>query len=225
MHNPPQQSIVWPGAMLASIAHAIFTCRCPNLSYEQSWDGYNYSVQDSAGSRGTISFVEAGFVAAFFLDESGRNPFRSRVIYSPDDLFAGIPDELRRLAEEETLQYLLEDFDGRSVPLATAAFWGDGSSRLICSADPWDVTLAHGAHLVDRQLLDMESALASWTTEFELHPWEVTLVRKLYDRRAVGKVRSITVDLTDRELLKRSAAGDEGWKECRESLAEVGIAM
>lgn len=35
----PVQQLLWPNAIVASIAHAVLVARFPDLSYEQSWDG------------------------------------------------------------------------------------------------------------------------------------------------------------------------------------------
>lgn len=59
------QTNLWNGCILASIAHAIMVAHYPELSYEHSWDGDNYSVVDDEGGRGTVSFKRDYFVAAF----------------------------------------------------------------------------------------------------------------------------------------------------------------
>jgi hypothetical protein len=94
----PLKSSLWRGSVLTSIAHAIFIARAPSLSHEQSWNGRDYSVQDSHGSRGTVAFGDAEdhFVALFFRTESG--PVRGSGV----DLFLGMPGELRTLAERAT---------------------------------------------------------------------------------------------------------------------------
>ncbi len=43
---------LWKGCILRSIADAIFVAHAPDFSHESSWDGFNYSVQDSQGGRG-----------------------------------------------------------------------------------------------------------------------------------------------------------------------------
>lgn len=40
---------IWRGCTLAAIAHAIMVAHYPMFSNEHSWDGFNYSLQDSAG--------------------------------------------------------------------------------------------------------------------------------------------------------------------------------
>src|SRR5207248_1258528 len=124
----PQQRLIWPGAILGSIAHAIFVSHCPDLSCEQSWDGSNYNVQDSAGSRGTIAFSGEKFVGVFFYERSDRNPFHSKSEYELDRFFTGLPHDLRSLAQDEALQYVLQESNGAAIPIITSAFWADGKS-------------------------------------------------------------------------------------------------
>jgi len=56
---------LWKGCILASIAHAIMVSHYPEFSNEHSWDGINYSVQDTSGTRGTITFHSEYCVGAF----------------------------------------------------------------------------------------------------------------------------------------------------------------
>ncbi|SFH40308.1 hypothetical protein SAMN04487776_1133 [Priestia megaterium] len=66
------KSQIWQGCMLSSIAHAISVAQYPEFANEQSWDGDNYSMQDSQGGRGTITFNQHYCVAAFRDDNSSR---------------------------------------------------------------------------------------------------------------------------------------------------------
>jgi hypothetical protein len=138
---PPEQRVVWPGAVLGAITHAVFLCRCPDLSYEQSWDGGNYNVQDSAGSRGTIAFCQGKFVGAFFYESSNRNPFRCRMQPDASRFLRGMPEELKPLAYNETLQYLVQEFEESKVPIVTSAFWGMGKDGLLWLRSPGPVSL------------------------------------------------------------------------------------
>ena len=53
------------GCILSGIAHAIAVAKFPEISYEHSWDGINYNIQNSEGIRGTITFGKKLCVAAF----------------------------------------------------------------------------------------------------------------------------------------------------------------
>ena len=142
----PSRTSLWPNCLLLSIAHAVFLLRAPVLAHEHSWDGSNYSVQDSQGAHGTIAFGEdrSVFVAAVYSQESERaGPIFEN---ATDALFRGIPDDLAAL-RDEALQYVLQDVDGATVPVVTAAFWSDLTSSLVTACEPWADTLAHGAEL------------------------------------------------------------------------------
>ena len=62
----PQNSAMWPGCVLASVAHAVFLCRAPLMAYERSWNSSIYRVTDSQGTNGAVVFGEnrRQFVAA-----------------------------------------------------------------------------------------------------------------------------------------------------------------
>ena len=104
---------VWKGSMLASIAHAIMVAHYPELSYEHSWDGDNYSVVDGSGGRGTITFKDHYFVAAFRNENCTRTD-----ILTAFDFFTGAPREVLELAKNETFAYLLEEDEDGTVGFA-----------------------------------------------------------------------------------------------------------
>ncbi len=220
---PPRQRQIWPGAILGAIAHAVFTCRCPDLSHEQSWDGANYNVQDSAGSRGTIAFSGDSFVGLFFCETSNRSPFRLGTDHDPAQILVGIPARLQTLAREECFPYLLQDLNGKKMPVATAAFWGDGMNERVATAEPWDEVFQHGAWLVRRQCLDTDAALSAWTEDFELEPWEVELVRSLFAQKAASPGERLELNQMERKLWDRMNPTEEGLEAGRESFAEMGI--
>lgn len=55
---------IYKNSLTASVYYAVMTNVYPLLSYEQSWDGRNFSFQNSAGARGTITFTDAFCVGA-----------------------------------------------------------------------------------------------------------------------------------------------------------------
>lgn len=221
----PEQRLIWPGAMLGSIAHAIFVCRFPDFSNEQSWDGTNYNVQDSAGSRGTIAFAGDKFVGVFFYKSSKRNPFHSGSRYDLNRFFAGLPQDLRPLAHDEALQYLLQEFNGTTISVITSAFWGDGIIERATAAEPWADVFDHGAVLIQNQLLDGDFALTKWAADYELKPSEIALVKALFDRKMANPNKSIQLNESERLLWEEITSGQEGIEASRESFAEIGILL
>jgi PIN domain nuclease of toxin-antitoxin system len=68
----PQRVQLWRGALLTTIAHAMWVTQYPELAYEVSWDGLFYSRQNTQGTYGTIAFVKNGLVGVFRDDRSPR---------------------------------------------------------------------------------------------------------------------------------------------------------
>ena len=63
---------LYEGCYLASISCAVMSAKFPELSFEHSWDGASYSVQDGFGSRGTVTFQNDVCVCAIRSDNSER---------------------------------------------------------------------------------------------------------------------------------------------------------
>lgn len=219
----PDRKQLWSGAILASIVHAIMMVEYSDISHEQSWDGMNYSVQNSMGSRGTITFSGDKVVGVFFDEDSPRNPFNADTGYDLDNLLKGIPTDLRSLAQEEALQYVLQEYKGKDVPVITAAFWSEGGD--LAAAEPWPQVFNHGAHLIRIQLMDTEEALARWKEEYEMSPLQVTLARSLYKRKMAAPNSQIELEGWERHSLmdKEDEADTEVIEARRELLTALNI--
>ncbi|WKA52687.1 hypothetical protein QWY22_09065 [Planococcus liqunii] len=132
---------LWQGCMLMSITHAIFVADAPDLAHEISWDGFNYNMNNSQGSRGTITFHPDFFVAGF------RNDELSSDSWSAKDSLSQAPEKVIRFAEQETLQYLLDDVDGETLPSITTAIWEDKNQ--VFSSHSFDEMLVKGGELLE----------------------------------------------------------------------------
>jgi hypothetical protein len=192
------------GCILATIAHAIWLIKHPELVHEQSWDGSNYNVQDTMGSLGTITFGSEGTVAAFFDVHSPRNPFRSGTGHALAELLAGMPASLRALAERETLQYLLQEYKGTTQPVITAAFWSEGES--VVAAEQWDQVLSNGAHLAKLQLLGA-AALGEWQKLYKFNSREFELVRSLFSRKMSNPDETVILTASEADTILTDAPG------------------
>jgi hypothetical protein len=215
------QSDLWRGAILVTIAHSIFTSGHPELAHEQSWDPPNYNVQDSQGSLGTVTFGDEGTVAAFFDLHSPRNPLATQEPYKVDDRLAEMPTNLRALAREEALQYLLQDYKGEKVPLITATFWSEGD-RLV-AAEPWPSLLTNGGHLVESHLRPVQEAIREWQSQYGFSPAQVSLLRSLFERKLATENGSVVLTPAERNSLV--TGGDEGLELSRELLSSIGITI
>lgn len=205
---------LWNGCILASIAHAIMVAHYPELSYEHSWDGDHYCVVDSEGGRGTITFKGESFIAAFRTEELERND-----VVSAFDFFHDAPREILELAKEETLQYLLEEHeDGLISPSVTTAFWGDHNG--IFSADNIVKIVQYGGYLLERQLMDFDSAIESWQEYYQMTAEQADLLISLYTRK-INSHDSII--LTKEEINIIGPESPEGLNESITSFKEIDI--
>lgn len=92
---------LYNGCILAAIVHAI-----AGGGYEHSWDGINYNMNDGQGCRATITFHSKNIVAVFQSIKSYRNRKET------NDYFRGAPEEIIEIAQNEDLQYVLDDANG-----------------------------------------------------------------------------------------------------------------
>lgn len=220
----PERRRVYEGALLGSIVHAVMMGQYPDLSNEQSWDDDNYSVQNSSGARGTVTFKDDKLVGVFFDEDSPRNPANSdEEEYDLDRFFEGAPDDVFELAEDGALQYVLQDIaDDEQAPIITTAFWSAGER--LAAAEPWQQVMEHGAHLLRIQLLDTDAALAEWKEEFEMTDEQVALARSVYERKLAAPDQAITLTQEERDLILADAE-EGGEKEARESFSELNITL
>jgi len=182
---------LWNGCILASIAHAIMAAHYPEFSYEQSWDGKNYNIQDGARIRGTITFKNNNCVAAFRNDKSIRTSIKMKNVI---DYFDFAPDDIINLALSETLEYLYENVNGHDFPLITTAFWG--YNNILYSNDSYDDLLSNGFNIILKQTLDIESAINEWKSYYNMSTQQIKLLRIIYKKRImdVNKVIYISDD-------------------------------
>lgn len=223
--NFPTKAQLWNGAMLATIAHAIFTASHPELSHELSWDGLNYNRQNSQGSRGTITFANDGRVVGVFFDkDSPRNPFPLSSVTSDYDLnffFRGIPQDLWQLANEEALQYVLDEYKGKTAPVITAAFWA-GPAQHLEAAESWNDVLANGASLIAAELMQTETAMAHWQAECEFSARQLLLLKSLHTKKMSAPDSSIRLESWEAAILLASK-NVEGISESRSLLKAINI--
>ncbi|SHL52300.1 hypothetical protein SAMN02745136_05070 [Anaerocolumna jejuensis DSM 15929] len=215
INNQLNKNIIWNGCILASIAHAIMVAQYPELSYEHSWDGENYNIVDGSGGRGTITFKDKYLVGAFRNENFTRTDIPAAI-----DLFMGAPKEVLEIAENETLEYLLEeDEDGTASPSATTAFWGDNDS--ITSIDSIVKIVQGGGYLLERQFMESDSAFESWRDYYEMTSEQVELLKSIYDRKVNNTDENIT--LTKREIEIIGKESPEDLSESMASFEEIGV--
>ncbi|MBL7684958.1 MAG: hypothetical protein JNK65_02855 [Deltaproteobacteria bacterium] len=206
----PNINSLWENALQASIIHAIMIAQYPDLSHEQSWEGSNYSVQDSAGSRGTICFDTKNprrFVAVFSNTKSSR-----RI----EDLFRSFPQDLNDL-RKEALEYCLEEYQEIIQPSITTAFWSNEGK--ICAAEAWQNVLKNGANLIERQLLEPEPAFNAWKEYYNMNAESLELARMLFKLKLSFPHDRIAIDYDWIRFLTK----EEGFDGTSEAFKEIGM--
>ena len=201
------------GCLVASIAHAIMTNVYPLLSYEQSWDGINYSIHDSEGTRGTITFDNSFCVGAIRNDKS---PFvvSGTAITS---YMIGFPPFVIQKAYDEALQYLLLESDDSILPCVSSVFWADDDS--IYCANQCRESFKSDFELFRRVVLPREKAIDAWIEYYDMNSGAIALFREIIDAKESNSQAVIV--LNNRQ--KRMIPGDYLTQECIESFRELQI--
>jgi hypothetical protein len=216
---PPTSRLIahlWDSSIIASIAHAMMTPHFPNLAQEHGWDESNYLIQDSSGSRGTISFRGNQVVGAFRNDNEPSRPIAF------NRFFESAPADIRHIAEQETLPYLLEDTDGIVRPSFTAAFWV--SNDVIYLSDTWDVLVKYGAKLFIDRIMDVEKAYTYWKDVYKMNDAQFELFKRLSHRKITHPQVSIVLTHADIEAIGTPEnPNGNGMDLSKASFQEIGI--
>jgi hypothetical protein len=225
MDNPgtfPKRDRLWRGAIMGTIAHAIWVAQYPDFDYEQTWDGTNYSLQDTEGARGTIVFTDDALVGVFFDSHSPRNPFPFEMDATTNfdirNLFVGMPPELDLLLEE-ALQYVLAVYRGETAPIITAAFWSMGEELAAC--EPWLDVMDNGAHLVRIQVLDTDAAIAEWREYYDLTSAQIDLLHSIFERKMANPRTRLVLESWERDII--NGKDTEGAVASHDIFAQIGI--
>lgn len=206
---------LWKGCVLKSIAHAINVAHCPDFSHESSWDGFNYSMQDSQGGQGTITF-HPNYTIVCLQDVNSE---RIDEWIDAKNYFEGAPSEVIDIAKEEALQYVLEEVEGETVPFITTAFWIEDSGAY--SIDSFEEMEEHGGFLLEIPLLDTESAIERLEEEYELTEEQIELLQLMYKKKIQSPNEEIK--LSKEEVAMIGTEDSEGLEVSKESFEEMNI--
>ncbi|OFD71036.1 hypothetical protein BWGOE8_49770 [Bacillus mycoides] len=187
----------------------------PDFSHESSWDGFNYSVQDSQGGRGTITFHPKYTIVCL----QDVNSERIEEWIDAANYFEGAPSKVVDIAKEEALQYVLEEVEGETVPFITTAFWIDDNGAY--SIDSFEEMGEHGGFLLEIPLLDTESAIERLEEEYELTEEQIELLQLVYERKIQNPNEEIM--LSKEEVAMIGTDDGEGLEVSKESFEEMNI--
>ncbi|MBQ8413883.1 MAG: hypothetical protein IJX58_01380 [Clostridia bacterium] len=205
--NPKQ---LYEGCIQAALTHAIAVGMYPELNHEHSWDGINYCTNDSQSCRATITFHNEYIIAVFqSIDKVDKH-------IDALDFFDGAPKEIIEIAENEALQYVLdEDINGLAKPVVTAAFWGTWDQ--LNSVQSFDSIIENGGYLIRSQLLPYNDAMVKWRDYYNLDSKQISLIQKLFNAKIGSNEKLFILHEDEIELLY----GDTD--ECLASLGELNI--
>lgn len=195
--------------MFAAIIHAVTAGEYPELNYEHSWDGFNYSMNNSCGCRATITF-HPRYIVAVFRDDSKIIPGKNAY-----DYLCGMPEDILKIAQAEALQYVLEDMGGEIRPVITAAFWGTWDE--LSGSQAWSDIWQNGGYILENQLLPRPQSLTCWDDYYGLTDGQMGLAQSLLERRIADAGTPIFLSPQEAGNLH----GDLG--ECAASLQELNI--
>lgn len=206
---------LYRGCLIASISHAIMTNIYPELAYEQSWDGRNYSIQDSQGLRGTITFETDYCVGAFRND----NSIFARNADYPDIILSDFPLNIIDIARKETLQYLIIENAGRVFPSVSSIFWADDTAFYYSKKNI--VSLQHDLLLIDKILLPEDEAIKEWQKYYDMNNDSIELLKYLLLEKDSHFEHNIVLSEERVQLIP----GNQLLNECVESLGELRITV
>lgn len=196
------------GCLVASIAHAIMTNKYPDLAFEQSWDGSNYSIQNGCGITGTITFGDKYCIGAF-RDESQQVICDTALL---DKVLSKFPSEAAALARKGTLEYLLLDLCGKVSPAISNIFCCDDKLLYVDNDIKCDI-------LPFKSLQSKDFGIKYWPKYYDMDSKSIELLLELVEQRLISFSKKIV-------LLPEQITSIPGGcinSECIESFAELNI--
>ncbi|AEB75047.1 hypothetical protein [Clostridium botulinum] len=209
---------LWNGCILASIAHAIMVSHYREIANEHSWDGINYSIQDSEGTRGTITFNNDCYVGVFRNDRSERlNKIEISKIHS--EYFIGAPNSIKQLADKEALQYVLQNINNEIIPLITTAIWGNNKQGF--SNDSLEDFMDNGGFLIENQMMNTEDSIREWKEYYDMTEAQCNLLKNIYNRKIKRTNENLCLTKNDIDLI--GTRDLQGLNESKIAFEEIGI--
>lgn len=186
MNKKISVELIKKNCLIASIAHALFTCNNPDWDFLQSWDNNNYSIQDAAGTRGTISFYNDFCIGCF------RND-KSRPIKKLDKKINEFSDYIKKQFITETSQYLLDDNDGVICPVITSLFFCSNNHIKILSDI---ISYKKNGISICYPLFERKfnKALQYWKKEYDLNDKQIDLLIEILNIKITDFNKTITLD-------------------------------
>nr|WP_317356425.1 hypothetical protein [uncultured Tyzzerella sp.] len=204
------------GCFLFSIVHAIMVSKYPMLSFEHSWDNFNYNIQDISGKRETITFYNNYCVAAFRNEESYRMKDVINNCEYLEKYFYNCEVDIFKLAKNETLQYLLDDTNYGIYPCITSTFWGKFDDNKVYSNDVINDIFFNGGDLIKDHLLNYNDIISKLISKYNMNNNQIILLEKIFKNKVKEKNKLIFLSKSDIKLI--DIPNYEGFKESKTSI-------
>lgn len=217
------RKFVYSRCLLAMISHAVMINKFPDLSYEQSWGGCNYSINNES-CKAIITFQKNICVGA--IRNYGSHQISGENIF--EQLTVDFPENVQNLLKDEALQYLLEDVEGKAISVVSSVFWCDDKNLYFSSVD--SESKRNDIDQMLPYLTKFKKSLDHWVDYFEMDKHNKSLCLSLY-RKKLGNFEK-DIYLNKKQLQKIPPIEfydeEESWQnaisnECIEALKEVGI--
>lgn len=200
--------------VLSSVIHAIMVGgEYGVFPAEQSWERKNYSFQNLAGVRGTISFADDRYICVIqnnTMYETYTNQYMLELLH-------GAEEKTIDLANKEALQYVLDEFNGEVIPFVSAAFWGNKDINYSNLSEDQIVKISDEAILP--LLYSEDDTKEFWKESYEMTNEQMKLAEEIYKRR-LGIKGKIILQPNEISKLKEWFGNID---ECVESFQELDI--
>jgi len=199
--------------ILDAIVHALQNCIYPYFDYEKSWCDSNFSIINSEGTRATITFKSSYIVIGIRSD--GIKNYYGDSDDNPLVKFA--PQNVRDIATQQTLQYLLVERNDITIPTISAFLWIYDSKAV--SFQSYSELMNSGLETIDYLLFGKDKLMDYWKEYYEINENQINFAFEMYN----GYTNSITDSFTIRKETIEERYGHMVTRECIESFSEIGI--
>jgi hypothetical protein len=208
----PRRDTVWRGAILGGIVDAVMTAESYSDRYLHGWVRNHYAVIGGDGRQGMITFAgghwysQAPLIGLFHDVHSKR--YNSRNEVNLEHFFRGCPSYQRLLADQQALDFLKIEYEGRTLHHVTSAFWDEG--EVLAASENWEIVLENGADLIGNEVVeDLNEALGKLQIEYGMSGEQVAFTKSLFERKMARPAAAIMLSDAEIEWL-RSKSQEEG---------------
>ena len=145
------------------------------------WDNFNCHFNDLEGNLATISFFEIGVVGVIIRKELLQE--QSLFLHKQflQNLLNKMPNDLKKLAEKETIQYFIQTIQGEQLPLISDIFWStDDFLASSIEQSQWNNIWLK---LIKNQLLGVDEELLALQKEYNLNENEMKLTSLIINKK------------------------------------------